>query len=74
MNTRSFTSALIGASLLASAAHAHGGRRFEIKVVDDQLVTQGYISTGVDDMGGVGWKPRYSVLSIFINAFLLLLK
>jgi len=61
MNTRFITGALLGASLLATSAHAHGGRRFEIKVVNDQLVAQGYISTGVDDMGGVV-RPYYNAL------------
>ena len=35
------------------AASAHDGRRFEIRIVDGQLIAQGYISSGVDDGGGV---------------------
>ncbi|MEM0914031.1 MAG: hypothetical protein AAGK09_05405 [Planctomycetota bacterium] len=41
------------ASLTAVAASAHDGRRFEIKVVDDQLVAHGYHSAGIDDGAGV---------------------
>ena len=40
---------------IPSVAHGHGGRRFEVKVVDNQLFAQGYISTGGDDGGG---NPR----------------
>jgi len=51
----------IAGSVLASSSLAHDGRRFEIKVVNDQLVAQGYISTGVDDQGGVT-RPYYNAL------------
>ncbi|MBX3364281.1 MAG: hypothetical protein KF866_05885 [Phycisphaeraceae bacterium] len=47
--------------LAASAAFAHPGRRFEIQVVDNQLRAQGYISTGIDDGGGVV-RPYYNTI------------
>ncbi len=50
-------------ALLAAActAHAHDGRRLEIKVINDQIVTQGYNSAGVDDGGGVV-RPYYNAI------------
>ena len=47
--------ALLCIHLAASFAYPHGGRRLEVKVLDDQLFVQGYISTGADDQGG---NPR----------------
>ncbi len=52
------------AAVLAAAAFtadAHDGRRFEIKVVDGQLVAHGYNSAGVDDGAGVV-RPYYNAL------------
>jgi len=46
---------------LAMSATAHDARRLEIKVVDNQLVAHGYISNGVDDMGGV-IRPYYNAI------------
>jgi len=37
--------------LLTHPALAHDGRRFEVKVIDNQLVAHGYISDGVTDQG-----------------------
>ncbi len=51
--------ALVGS--LASATHAHDGRRFEILVVDNQLAARGYHSGGVDDGAGVQ-RPYYNAL------------
>ncbi|GJM18189.1 MAG: hypothetical protein DHS20C14_04020 [Phycisphaeraceae bacterium] len=54
----------LGAALcgsLCSHAFAHGGRRLEILVVDNQLAVRGYNSTGVDDGGGVQ-RPYYNAL------------
>lgn len=48
-------------AVLASAALAHDGRRFEIKVVDGKLVAHGYISDGVNDGGGVV-RPYYNAI------------
>ncbi|MEM6257399.1 MAG: PEP-CTERM sorting domain-containing protein [Planctomycetota bacterium] len=45
------TTALLITAFCAEAAFAHGGRRYDIKVIDNQLVAHGYISTGADDMG-----------------------
>lgn len=39
------------ACAIAGSALGHDGRRFDVKVVDNQLVAHGYISSGVDDMG-----------------------
>jgi len=36
---------------LTLPALGHDGRRFEVKIVDNQLVTQGYLSDGSDDGG-----------------------
>ncbi|MEM1208518.1 MAG: PEP-CTERM sorting domain-containing protein [Planctomycetota bacterium] len=51
------------ALFVAGSSVAHDGRRFEIKVVDDQLVAHGYIS-GVDptDDGGGLIRPYYNAV------------
>jgi hypothetical protein len=53
MNARTLVVLSLASASLVSAALAHGGRRFDIQVVDNRLVAQGYISTGVDDGGGI---------------------
>lgn len=51
---RLFLLGVIGvATVSATTAWAHGGRRFEVKVVEGQLVAHGYHSLGQDDGGGV---------------------
>lgn len=52
-----------GAVMLAAAstAIAHEGRRFVIQVVDNQIVVQGHITTGVDDGAGVE-RPYFNSL------------
>ncbi|MEM9345690.1 MAG: PEP-CTERM sorting domain-containing protein [Planctomycetota bacterium] len=45
------TTAILIAAVFAEAASAHGGRRYDVKVIDNQIVAHGYISTGADDMG-----------------------
>lgn len=55
---------MTAAALLAAASfptQAHDGRRLEIKIVDGQLVVQGYNSAGIDDGGGVV-RPYYNSL------------
>ncbi len=48
---------------IATPAVAHNGRRFEVKVVDNQLVAQGYISGGgAQDDGGGLIRPYYNAL------------
>ena len=58
--TKTMTVSLVLAGA-AACAHAHDGRRFEIVVNDGQLFAHGYISNGVDDMGGV-IRPYYNAL------------
>lgn len=45
--------ALSFTATLPQDAFAHGGRRFEVQIIDNQLVAQGYITSGEDDGGGV---------------------
>ena len=52
-------SCILGA--LTTTVCAHDGRRLEIKVVDNQLVAQGYVSNGVDDGGGLV-RPYYNTI------------
>ncbi len=49
------------AAALATPAWAHDGRRFEVKIVNDQLVAHGYISDGEDDGGGVV-RPYFNAI------------
>ncbi|MEM7756190.1 MAG: PEP-CTERM sorting domain-containing protein [Planctomycetota bacterium] len=60
MMTTGLVSVLVAGSLV-SVASAHDGRRLEIQVVNDQIVTQGYNSAGVDDGGGVV-RPYYNAI------------
>lgn len=54
-NMKQIVTTALTTSLLASVASAHDGRRFDVQVVDDQIVAQGYISGSNpnDDGGGV---------------------
>ncbi len=61
IHTRSTLTAAL-ALTTALPAFAHGGRRFEVKVVDDQLVTHGYITEGLDDDGGGLIRPYYNAI------------
>lgn len=63
MRTPIYTTLLTGLATLPFCAPvlAHDGRRFEIKVVDNQLVAHGYISDGVDDGGGV-MRPYFNAI------------
>jgi len=56
-----FACATTFVAAFTTAALAHDGRRFEVKVVNDQLVAQGYNSAGEDDGGGVR-RPYYNAL------------
>lgn len=50
---RSIFLGVTGAAVLATGvAWAHDGRRFEVKVIDGQIVAHGYDSAGNDDGGG----------------------
>ncbi|MEO0483291.1 MAG: GC-type dockerin domain-anchored protein [Planctomycetota bacterium] len=53
MQWKQAVGALSALGLIAAASYGHGGRRFEIKVHEGQLVAHGYNSLGVDDGGGV---------------------
>lgn len=55
------TKVLLLLMIMVVPAWAHDGRRFEVKVVDNQLVAHGYNSSGVDDGGGV-IRPYYNAL------------
>lgn len=50
---RQFAYTLLLAVAISTAALAHDGRRFEVQIINGQLVAQGYISNAVDDGGGV---------------------
>lgn len=56
LQTTQFILTALSTSMIASSAFAHGGRRFDIQVVDNKLVAHGYISDGKDDMGD-NFKP-----------------
>ena len=43
--------------VLCSPAAAHSGRRFQVQVIDNQLVAQGYITPGAPDDGGGLVRP-----------------
>ena len=53
-------SAIVG--VVASAAVAHDGRRFEIEVRDGKLVAQGYVSGGNPDDGGGLVRPYINAI------------
>lgn len=60
-NLKISAAVVLATGVFAANALAHGGRRLEVKVIDDQLVAHGYISTGVDDQGGV-IRPYFNAL------------
>lgn len=47
---------------LALPALAHDGRRYEVKVVDSQLVAHGYVSGGQPDDGAGVIRPYYNTI------------
>ncbi len=51
----------IGVLVCCSCVWAHDGRRLEVRVEDGRLVTQGYLSDGVDDGAGL-IRPYYNSL------------
>lgn len=55
------TIVLLFLTVMVVPAWAHDGRRFEVKVLENQLLGHGYISDGVDDGGGVV-RPYYNAL------------
>lgn len=52
---------------LVGVAAAHPGRRFEVKVVQDKLVAQGYITSGEDDGNGLVRKYWNSMHGHWLN-------
>lgn len=61
------TIAILTTCGLAAAAAAHPGRRFEVKVVQDKLVAQGYISSGEDDGNGLVRKYWNAIHGHWLN-------
>jgi len=66
MKTSTFSTTLCTFSvtaLLTAQAFGHGGRRFEIKVIGNQLTAQGYITGGAsNDDGGGHVRPYYNAI------------
>ena len=61
--------ALAAILLITNLAHGHSGRRLEIRVVDNQLVAQGYISgdVPVDDGAGIT-RPYFNAIHSHFSA------
>jgi len=63
MHRLKFLCAAVIAATIVSSALGHPGRRFEILVIDDQLVAQGYLSPGVMEPDSSGNpRPYYNSL------------